>query len=292
MLGQIFRRAGVPSGVVNLVFGDGQGVGSALVSSPRIAGVSFTGSVATGVCIRRDTAAQIGKHLSLELGGKNPTLIFDDVDLGKVVPLAAQAAFENTGQICLCGSRIYVQQNLYNEFVRQFTEFVAETYQCGKTVGPVVSEAHYHKIRSYLDLARQEAATFSMGEVPQEEPDKGYWIKPTILTNVKQSSAIIQEEIFGPVVTISVFDTEEEAIALANDNSNGLSSVLMTTDGSRMRRVGERLQAGLVWVNCWLVRDFGSGFGGVKESGMGREGGDHSRDVFTNLHTIHLPAKW
>lgn len=277
---------------MNLVLGDGQSVGSPLVCSPRIAGVSFTGSVDTGIRIRKDTAAHIGKHLSLELGGKNPTLIFDDVDIAKSIPLAAKAAFENSGQICLCGSRIYVQSGIYNEFLQQFAHYVAEAYHLGETVGPVVSKAHYMKIRSYLALAQQESATFVLGEVPAEEPKSGYWIKPTILTDVHQSSRIVQEEIFGPVVSIHAFNTEEEAIKLANNNANGLASVVMTTDGSRMRRVGERLDAGMVWVNCWLVRELGTGFGGMKASGMGREGGDHSRDVFTNLRTVHLPAAW
>lgn len=273
---------------MNIIFGDGPGAGSSLVKSPLVRGVSFTGGTKTGISIRRDTVEDIGKHLSLELGGKNPTLVFDDVDLDHAVPIAAQAAFENSGQICLCGSRIYVQRAIYEQFVSAFVEYVQQHYQCGETVGPVVSRAHYDKIRSYLLQARSEEAIFLTGDIPSEAPAGGYWIEPTVLTDLSTDSIVMREEIFGPVVTISPFDTEEYAIRLANDNPNGLASVLLTKDGSRMRRVGERIDAGLVWVNCWLVRELGTAFGGMKASGTGREGGAHSRDVFTNLRTLHV----
>jgi acyl-CoA reductase-like NAD-dependent aldehyde dehydrogenase len=149
---------------------------------------------------------------------------------------------------------------------------------------------HYEKIRTYLLLAEQEKAVFELGSISEEERKNGYWMDPVILTGVQQSSAIMQEEIFGPVVTISPFETEEEAIMLANDNPNGLASVLLTKDGARMRRVGEQIEAGLVWVNCWLVRELGTPFGGMKNSGTGREGGEYSRDVFTNVRTLHIPS--
>ncbi|KAJ5709384.1 hypothetical protein N7493_010718 [Penicillium malachiteum] len=288
LLGEVFRQAKLPPGVMNIIFGDGPGTGSALVKSPRVRGVSFTGGTKTGIRIRRDTVEDIGKHLSLELGGKNPTLIFDDVNLAEAVPLAATAAFENSGQICLCGSRIYVHKVIYEKFCSQFVEYVREHYRCGDTIGPVVSKAHYDKIRTYLLQAQTEDATFLTGEVPTEIPEGGYWITPTVLRDVDDQSIVLREEIFGPVVTISPFDTEEEVIELANDNPNGLASILLTKDVSRMRRVGERIDAGLVWVNCWLVRELGTAFGGMKASGTGREGGAHSRDVFTNLRTIHV----
>lgn len=288
VLGEVFRQAKLPPGVMNIIFGDGPGAGSALVKSPRVRGVSFTGGTATGIRIRQDTVADIGKHLSLELGGKNPTLIFDDVDLGEAVPLAAQAAFENSGQICLCGSRIYVHRTIYEKFLSAFVDYVQKNYRCGETIGPVVSREHYTKISSYLKQAKEEGADFLTGEIPSEMPQKGFWINPTVLTNLRTDSRIMRDEIFGPVVTVSAFDTEEEAIELANDNPNGLASILMTKDLSRMRRVGERLDAGLVWVNCWLVRELGTAFGGMKASGIGREGGAQSRDVFTNLRTLHV----
>ena len=157
-------------------------------------------------------------------------------------------------------------------------------------MGPVVSRDHYAKIRSYLVLAQEEDVTFHTGEVPDEHPQHGFWIKPTVLSDIRPDSHIVREEIFGPVVTVCPFKTEEEAIVLANDNPNGLASIVLTNDLSRMRRVGERLDAGLVWVNCWLVRELGTAFGGMKASGMGREGGSQSRDVFTNLRTLHVPS--
>ncbi|KAJ5132564.1 hypothetical protein N7448_006722 [Penicillium atrosanguineum] len=285
---EVFRQATLPPGVMNIIFGDGSGAGSTLVKSPYVRGVSFTGGTSTGIRIRQDTVADIGKHLSLELGGKNPTLIFDDVDLAKAVALAAQASFENSGQICLCGSRIYVHRDIYEKFLPAFAEYVHKNYRCGETIGPVVSREHYSKVRSYLRLAQDEKAHFHTGEVPDEDPHNGYWIKPTVLSGVCTDSRVMREEIFGPVVTVSPFDTEKEAIELANDNPNGLASVLMTTDISRMRRVGEQIEAGLVWVNCWLVRELGTAFGGMKASGIGREGGAQSRDVFTNLRTLHV----
>ena len=272
---------------MNIIFGGGS-TGSALVKFPLIRGISFTGGTKTGISIRRDTVEDIGKHLSLELGGKNPTLVFDDVDISEAVPLAASAAFENSGQICLCGSRIYIHRAIYEKFTNAFVKYVQETYRVGETIGPVVSRAHYDKIRGYLIQAQSENAKFLTGDVPTESPENGYWITPTVLEGISNDSIVIREEIFGPVVTISAFDTEEEAIMLANDNPNGLASVLLTRDVSRTRRVGERIDAGLVWVNCWLVRELGTAFGGMKASGTGREGGSHSRDVFTNLRTIHI----
>lgn len=288
MLAEALRQADLPPGVMNIIFGDGPGAGSALVQCPRVRGISFTGGTSTGIQIRRETVTDIGKHVSLELGGKNPTLIFDDVDLDQAVPVAASAAFENSGQICLCGSRIYVQSSIMNRFLSVFVEYVKKNYQLGQTIGPVVSREHYSKVRSYLDQAQEEGASFFTGVVPEAEPAHGYWIAPTVLGNIPRDSRVMREEIFGPVVSVCSFETEDEAIQLANDNPNGLSSVLLTQDVSRMRRVGERIDAGLVWVNCWLVRELSTAFGGMKSSGVGREGGTHSRDVFTNLRTIHV----
>lgn len=276
---------------MNIVFGDGPGAGLALVCSTRVRGVSFTGGPATGTRIRHDTAGDMGKHVSLELGGKNPTLIFDDVDLASAVPLAARAAFENSGQICLCGSRIYVHRRIYNSFMSAFVAYVEKNYRLEETMGPVASLPHYSKIRSYLLQAQAESARFHTGSIPCEEPH-GYWISPVVLSGLGSQSRVIREEIFGPVVTVSTFDTEDEVISLANDNINGLASIVMTNDVSRMRRVGERVDAGLVWINCWLVRELGTAFGGLKASGVGREGGAHSRDVFTNVRTLHVPSAW
>lgn len=291
VLAEIFRKAELPPGVMNIVFGDGPGVGSALVRSARVRGVSFTGGPATGTSIRRDTADDIGKHVSLELGGKNPVLVFDDVDISSAVPLAARAAFENSGQICLCGSRIYVHRRIYDSFMSAFVAYVEKHYRLGETMGPVASLPHYLKIRSYLLQAQVESAQFHTGGIPSEGPH-GYWIAPVVLSGLGTQSRVVREEIFGPVVTVSTFDTEDEAVSLANDNVNGLACIVMTNDVSRMRRVGERMDVGLVWGNCWLVRELGTAFGGVKASGIGREGGAHSRDVFTNVRTLHVPSAW
>jgi aminomuconate-semialdehyde dehydrogenase len=195
----------------------------------------------------------------------------------------------NATKICLCGSRIYVQSRIYDQFVTAFTSYVKDNYQRGSKLGAVVSFQHYQKIRSYLELAASEDATFVIGSVPVAEPKGGLWIEPVILTGLATSSRVMREEIFGPVVTIAKFDSESEAVELANDNPNGLAAVLLTKDGARMRRVGEQIEAGLVWVNCWLVRELGTPFGGMKNSGTGREGGEYSRDVFTVVRTLHIP---
>ncbi|KAG7419473.1 Aldehyde dehydrogenase family 8 member A1 [Fusarium oxysporum f. sp. rapae] len=240
LLCEIFRLAEIPPGVINIVFGDGATTGSRLVQSPLVKGVSFTGSTATGIKIRRDTADQIYKHISLELGGKNPTLVFDDVDLDKAVQTAATAAFENQGEICLCGSRIYVQSRIHEAFVASLKAYVEANYRCGDRTGAVASLQHYHKIVSYLALAKEENATFITGSVPPLEPSNGYWIEPVVLTDVSASSRIMQEEIFGPVVTIARFETEEECVQLANDSAYGLAAILLTKDGARMRRADKR----------------------------------------------------
>ncbi|KAB8261514.1 aldehyde dehydrogenase domain-containing protein [Aspergillus pseudonomiae] len=289
LLSAVFQDVGLPPGVINLVYGPGNPTGSALVRHPLVKGISFTGGTTTGRQIRRDTVDDIGKHLSLELGGKNPTLVFDDVDMDKAVATAVAAAFENQGEICLCGSRIYVQRRIWSEFVSRFVSYVKKHYELGNTVGAVVSLPHYNKIRSYLALAAEDpVSVFHLGSVPPENPEGGFWIEPAVLT-VSESSPLLMDEIFGPVVTLTPFDTEEEAIRKANDSQYGLASILLTKDGARMRRVGERLEAGLVWINCWLVRELGTPFGGMKASGTGREGGEYSREVFTSVRTLHIP---
>lgn len=192
-------------------------------------------------------------------------------------------------QICLCGSRIYVQETIYDAFVTALVAHVRTHYQCGQRVGAVVSRAHYDKVRGYLALAHEEGATFALGEVPTATPAGGLWVAPTVLTGVAGTSAVQRDEIFGPVVTVTPFASEGEAVGLANDNPNGLAAVLLTRDAARIRRVGEQLDAGLVWANCWLVRELATPFGGMKQSGVGREGGEYSRDVFTNVRTLHIP---
>lgn len=284
--------------MINIVLGDGATTGAALVASRLINGVSFTGGTQTGIAIRHATAPQIAKRLSLELGGKNATVVFADA-MGPgmreaTISTAARAAFENQGEICLCGSRIYVERSVYEEFVGELTAHVAANFVVGETVGAIVSAQHHNKIARYLDLAAQEGARFHLGTVPALVVENalspgGYWISPTILTGVAHGSAVQRDEIFGPVVTVAPFDTEAEAVLMANASLYGLAATLLTADGARMRRVGEQLDAGMVWVNCWMVRELGTPFGGMKNSGTGREGGEYSRDVFTVLRTVHLP---
>lgn len=192
-------------------------------------------------------------------------------------------------KICLCGSRIYVQSTIYDKFLPAFTSYVQDNYQRKGRMGAIVSFPHYQKIRFYLEVAESEGATFATGSMPTADPTDGLWIDPVILTGVDTASRVMREEIFGPVVTVATFETEEEAIELANDNPNGLAAVLLTKDGSRIRRVGEQIEAGLVWANCWLVRELGTPFGGMKSSGTGREGGNYSREVFTVVRTLHIP---
>ncbi|KAK4625498.1 2-aminomuconic semialdehyde dehydrogenase [Fulvia fulva] len=289
LLANVLREARLPNGVINIIFGAGAPTGKALVNHKLVKGISFTGGTATGIQIRKDTAEAIGKHLSLQLGGKNPTLVFADADLAEAVRTSAIAAFENQGEICLCGSRTYVERSLFTTFVIHFVLHVAANYKLRCNVGAVVSAAHYDKVRGYLALAKKEGAKFELGEVPPKQQQGGYWIPPTILTDVASRSSVMRDEIFGPVVTITPFDSEDEAINLANDNPNGLAAVLLTKDMSRTRRVGEQIDAGLVWVNCWLVRQLATPFGGMKSSGTGREGGAYSREVFTNVRTLHIP---
>ncbi|GMG07045.1 unnamed protein product [Aspergillus oryzae] len=198
--------------------------------------------------------------------------------MDKAVATAAAAAFENQGE-----------RRIWSEFVSRFVSYVKKHYELGNTVGAVVSLPHYNKIRSYLSLAAEDpVSVFHLGSIPPENPEGGFWIEPAVLT-VSESSPLLTDEIFGPVVTLTPFDTEEEAIQKANNSQYGLASILLTKDGARMRRVGERLEAGLVWVNCWLVRELGTPFGGMKASGIGREGGEYSREVFTSVRTLHIP---
>lgn len=297
VLANLIQKSGLPPGVINIIFGDGPTTGASLVAAPNLAGVSFTGGTATGIAIRQATAHQIAKHLSLELGGKNPTLVFadalrDESSREKAVSIAARAAFENQGEICLCGSRIYVERGVYDEFVEGFVAHVRKTWVLRETVGPLVSKAHYDKVVGYLELARDEGVVFALGDVPSRElqEGEGYFVAPTVLTGVSEGSRLVREEIFGPVVTVGWFESEEEAVRLANDCDYGLAAVVLTADGARVRRVGEQLEAGLIWVNGWLQRDLGTPFGGMKMSGVGREGGEYSRDVFTVVRTVHLPC--
>jgi aminomuconate-semialdehyde/2-hydroxymuconate-6-semialdehyde dehydrogenase len=293
LMGEIFNEAGLPHGVVNIVFGTGAGAGAALTAHPDVPLISFTGGTATG---RRVLEAGIPrfKKTSLELGGKNAALVFADCDLAEAVITSVRSAFQNQGEICLCNSRILVEEPVYEKFVEKFTRAaslirVGDPLEKETQMGPLVSKEHWEKVRGYIELAQKEGGTIlGGGSVPKlpAPHTNGYFLTPTVITGLKPNCRVMREEIFGPVVTITPFKTEEEAVRLANDTEYGLSSSVWTGNTSRAHRVAQALHVGTVWVNSWMLRDLAVPFGGVKASGLGREGGDHSLEFFTETKTI------
>ena len=293
LLSEICIEAGLPKGVLNIVHGLGPKVGSAITEHPKIPIISFTGGTKTGAEISR-VAAPMFKKLSLELGGKNPAILFADCNFEKAVSTAVKSSFSNQGQICLCGSRILIEKSMYEEFK---TAFVAEVEKlrvgdptdAKSNLGAVVSKPHMEKVLSYIDLAKEEGGTILSGgnqvKLDNELKD-GWYIEPTIIEGLSYDCRTNQEEIFGPVVTIMPFDTEEEALLYANSTEYGLASILWTENLSRAHRMAARLHAGIVWINCWLLRDLRTPFGGVKKSGVGREGGFEALDFFTEPKNI------
>lgn len=296
MLAALIGEAGIPPGVVNIIHGAGTSAGAAIVAHPAVKAISFTGGTATGAAISR-IAAPMFKKLSLELGGKNPTIIFDDADLTAIMPQIVRASFTNQGQVCLCGSRILVARARYEEFLRLFVAATA-SLRIGDPLdettefGALISAAHLEKVRSYTALARAEGGTphgpGAAGQPPAltDRCAAGYFHPPVIITDLPPVCRTNQEEIFGPVVTVTPFDSEDEAVAIANGTPYGLSASVWTRDVSRAHRVAERIDAGTVWVNCWLVRDLRVPFGGVKQSGIGREGGEEALRFFTEPKNV------
>lgn len=285
-------EAGLPEGVLNIVHGLGHKVGQAIVEHPDVTAISFTGGTVTGKKIAT-TAALMFKKLSLELGGKNPNIIFADCDFEQAIETSIRSSFTNQGEICLCGSRIIVERSLYEKFV---DEFVTRTKQLtigdpleNNRMGALVSEAHMNKVLSYIDLAKQEGGEILCGGervIIKGRCEKGYFVAPTVIVNLNQNCRTNQEEIFGPVVTIQPFDTEEEAIAMANSNMYGLSATLWTENLKRAHRVAHQIKSGIIWVNCWLLRDLRTPFGGMKQSGVGREGGWEAMKFFTETKNV------
>lgn len=286
-------EAGLPAGVLNIVHGLGSEAGDALVNHPRVKAVSFTGGTATGARIAAAVAPKF-KKLSLELGGKNPTIIFEDCDYEKMLRTTLRAAFANQGQICLCGSRILVQESLYDRFVADFTAKVS-AMKVGDPLlnetrtGAVVSEAHMNKILSYIELAKQEGGAVLCGGkrvVVEGRCAGGFFVEPTVITGLGPECRTNREEIFGPVVTIQSFRDEEHALELANATEYGLAASLWTSDVTRAHRFSAQLESGIVWVNTWLLRDLRTPFGGVKHSGVGREGGWEALRFFTEPQNV------
>ncbi|XP_067098282.1 2-aminomuconic semialdehyde dehydrogenase isoform X1 [Osmerus mordax] len=287
---------GIPAGVVNMVFGTGPRAGSALVGHPDVPLVSFTGSTATAQLITEQSAPYC-KKLSLELGGKNPALVFADADLDQCITTTVRSSFSNQGEICLCTSRIYVERSIYPEFLDRFVA-AARKWKTGvpsdpdSNNGALISKEHLEKVRSFVALAKSEGATVHCGEgVDQlrlpEGNAGGYFMPATVLTGVADASRVMQEEIFGPVVCVSPFEGgEDEAVARGNGVRYGLAATVWSRDVGKVHRTARRLEAGLVWTNCWLVRDLNLPFGGMKSSGVGREGGRDSYHFFTEVKTI------
>lgn len=289
LLAEIMHDAGVPAGVVNVVHGFGvDSAGEALTTHPDIDGVTFTGESSTGSAIMRAVSPRV-RPVSFELGGKNAAVVFADADLDAAVAGLARSTYLNTGQVCLCTERIYVERTIFDDVASGLAEH-ARRLRFGRpedpatTTGPLISQAHRDKVRSYLDLALEEGATvLAGGGIPSLGGglDGGSWIEPTLWTGLDNSHRTVREEVFGPVAALIPFDTEDEAIALANDTDYGLAAVTWTSDLSRGHRVAQRMRVGMSWVNTWYLRDLRSPFGGTGLSGIGREGGMHSLEFYT-----------
>ncbi len=293
LFSQLCIEAGLPKGVLNIVHGLGSKTGQAIIEHPGIPAISFTGGTVTGKKIAA-TAAPMFKKLSLELGGKNPNIIFADCDFEQALSTSINSSFTNQGEICLCGSRILVERSLYEKFVAEFVKrtqalVVGDPMHEKTNVGALVSEAHMNKVLSYIELARQEGGKILTGGKQTKIGgmcQHGYFVEPTVIVGLDQQCRTNQEEIFGPVVTIMPFDTEEEVIAYANSNSYGLSATIWTENLKRAHRVSAKVKSGIIWVNCWLFRDLRTPFGGMKQSGVGREGGWEAIKFFTEAKNV------
>ena len=293
LLSEICQKANFPEGVLNIVHGYGHKVGDPLSRHPDVPIISFTGGTSTGEKIAA-VAAPMFKKLSLELGGKNPNIVFEDADFDKSVDMAVKAAFSNQGQICLCGSRLFVQDSIYEKFRDTFVEKtkllkVGNPKNDDSNLGAVVSGQHLEKILECIELAKSEGGKILTGGnriILDGELSYGYYIEPTIIEGLSHSCRTNQEEIFGPVVTLLPFKTEEEVIAMANSTKYGLSASIFTNDVSRAHRVAAEIDAGIVWVNTWMLRDLRIPFGGMKNSGVGREGGFKSLQFFTEPKNV------
>ncbi len=292
LLGEICNEAGLPEGVLNIVHGLGGSTGQAIIEHPDIKAISFTGGTETGAHIAR-TAAPMFKKLSLELGGKNPNIIFADCDYNDMLNTTVKSSFANQGQICLCGSRIFVEASIYEKFKTDFVARikalkVGHPSESSTNIGALVSKPHVEKVMEYIEIAKTENGTILCGgnKVNVAGYENGYYLEPTVIEVQTDDCRVNQEEIFGPVVTIMPFNTEEDVLLMANKVKYGLSATLWTNNLKRTMRLSNQLQAGIVWVNTWLMRDLRTPFGGVKASGVGREGGFEALRFFTEAKNV------
>lgn len=293
LLSQVCMEVGLPAGVLNIVHGTGPSTGAAIVAHPGTKAISFTGSTRAGKEIA-SVAAPMFKKLSLELGGKNPNIIFADCDFDKALNTSISSSFANQGQICLCGSRIFIQKSIYEKFRDAFVEKVkkmkvGDPMEADTKQGAVVSKMHFDKVMSYIELAKEEGGKILAGGEalhPEGRCTDGWFIAPTVIENLAYDARCNMEEIFGPVVTLTPFETEEEVLGMANATEYGLSSTIWTSNLNTANRMSEEIKAGIVWINCWLKRDLRTPFGGVKSSGVGREGGWEALRFFTEPKNV------
>jgi aminomuconate-semialdehyde/2-hydroxymuconate-6-semialdehyde dehydrogenase len=294
LLAEVMQKVGIPKGVYNVVHGFGpNSAGEFLVRHPDVNAVTFTGESRTGAAIMKAVAPSV-KPVSFELGGKNAAIVFADCDFEETVKGLSEAVFLNTGQVCLCVERIYVERSIFERFVNALKQ-KAESLRLGSPMeestdlGPLISAQHRDKVLSYYKLAREEGATVvAGGGVPElgNPLDQGFYIQPTIYTGLAESARCVKEEIFGPVCHIAPFEEDEEAVAMANDTKYGLAASVWTTNLKRGHRVAQKMNVGITWVNCWFLRDLRTPFGGVGLSGIGREGGVHSLNFYSELNNI------
>jgi len=294
LLAEVMQKAGIPNGVYNVVHGFGpNSAGEFLTEHPDVNAVTFTGESRTGAAIMKAVAPSV-KPVSFELGGKNAAIVFADCDFEEAINGLSEAVFLNTGQVCLCVERVYVERAIFARFVNALKQR-AESLRLGDpmeestNLGPLISSQHRDKVLSYYKLAREEgAAVVTGGGIPEfaNGLDKGFYIEPTIYTGLAESARCVKEEIFGPVCHIAPFDTDEEAVAMANDTKYGLAASIWTTNLKRGHRIAQQMNVGITWVNCWFLRDLRTPFGGVGLSGIGREGGIHSLNFYSELNNI------
>ncbi len=293
ILGAICQKVGLPKGVLNILHGKGASVGSAICNHPKVKAISFTGGSATGAAIATQLAPKF-KKLSLELGGKNPALIFDDCDFENTVEEVFRASFANQGQICLCASRLYIQRGIYEKFkaalVKKAQALVPQDPLINETkMGAIVSKEHLEKVLGYIDLAKREGGTILAGGEQVQLSGRcaqGYFLQPTVIEGLPNDASCNQQEIFGPVITLQVFDTDAEALTLANESQYGLAATIWTKNINRAHQLAEQLNTGIVWINCWLLRDLRTPFGGMNHSGVGREGGLEAMRFFTEPKNV------